>query len=462
MADKQRVVAVLNRGPAPPAPRAPLAVKGTSIMNEPSPITRRAFVQQTGQALAAGAALGAWPALAAEGANNKINLGFIGVGGRGFHHLRQFAGMSDVNIAAIADASEEKRNRAAKAAPGAKTFQDYRQLLELKEVDAVVISTPDHWHALPTILACQAGKDVYVEKPLGHNIREGRVMVQAARKYSRVVQLGTQQRSAKHWMEAVNRIKGGDLGKVSLVRAWNCWGLESIHADMGNPPDAETPPGLDYDQWLGPAPQRPFNPRHYDFYFYYFWDYSGGMVSAWGVHLLDIVVWAMGPAVKAVSTIGGKFVFQDARETPDTAAVVFDCPGYALTYEVRHGNGKPPWGRMDHGIEFYGTKACLWIDRSGYTVFTEDERPVPHKVAGEDGDLPHKRNWLECLRSRQRPNSDVELGHLGSIPGHLANIAYRVGERILWDDERETIPNNPRAEALLGRTYREPYGLPKV
>ncbi|MCX6902351.1 MAG: Gfo/Idh/MocA family oxidoreductase, partial [Verrucomicrobia bacterium] len=211
-------------------------------------ITRRRFVQQSSQALLAGAALGAIPSLHAAGANEKINLGFIGVGGRGYGHLRQFASMPDVNVVAVADVSEQKRNRTKKDAPAAKLCGDFRQVLELKEVDAVVIATPDHWHAIPTLLPCQAGKDVYVEKPLGHDIREGRAMVQAGHKYNRVVQVGTQQRSAAHWIEAVNRIKAGDLGKVSLVRAWNCWGLESVHADMGHPPDTEPPQGLDYDQ----------------------------------------------------------------------------------------------------------------------------------------------------------------------------------------------------------------------
>jgi predicted dehydrogenase len=231
---------------------------------------------------------------------------------------------------------------------------------------------------------------------------------------------------------------------------------------MGNPPDTAPPPGLDYDQWLGPAPKRPFNPRHYDFYFYYFWAYSGGMLSAWGVHLFDVVTWAMGPTIKSVTTTGGKFVFNDARETPDTAAVLFECPDYVFTYEVRHGNGKPPFGEMDHGIEFYGTKAAIYINRNGYLLFPEDERPNPQRVKGQEMDAPHKRNFLNCVRSRQRPNADVELGHLGSIPGHLGNIAYRVGGQIRWDGERETITNNPQAEALLGRSYREPYVLPEI
>ncbi len=431
-------------------------------MNDQPSLTRREFLSASGKSLAAGAVLTVAPSLNVLGANERIRLGFIGVGGRGFDHFQQFKAFEDVAIVAAADVAQAKLDRAKQSVPGLKTFKDYRPLLDLKEVDAVLIATPDHWHAIPTIQACQAGKDVYVEKPLGHTVREGRAMVQAARKYNRVVQLGTQQRSGPTWIEAVKLIQSGELGKVSLVRTWNCWGLNSIHADMGNPPDAEPPAGLDYDLWLGPAPKRPFNPRHYDFYFYYHWVYSGGMLSAWGVHLFDIVTWAMGPTIQSATTTGGKVVFKDARDTPDTASVLFECPGYVWTYEMRHGSGKDPWGRMDHGIEFYGTKASLWINRNGYSLFPEDERSNPTKVADRGMDTPHKRNWLECIRSRQRPNSDVELGHLGSLPGHLGNIAYRVGRRIQWDGERETIPNDPEAAALLGRTYREPYVLPKV
>jgi predicted dehydrogenase len=431
-------------------------------MNDHPTVTRRQFVKTTGNALTLGAAFSAFPSFGVLGANEKLRLGFIGVGGRGSYHVKEFSEMDDVSIVAAADPAQSKLDKVKAAFPNVKVFQDFHALLDLKEVDAVVIATADHWHAIPAILACQAGKDVYVEKPLGHNIREGRAMVQAARKYNRVVQLGTQQRSGPHWIEAVERIRSGDLGKVSLVRTWNCWDLKSIHADMGNPPDCDPPPGLNYDLWLGPAPKRPFNPRHTDFYFYYFWDYSGGMLSAWGVHLFDIVTWAMGPTIKSVTTTGGKFVFNDVRDTPDTASVLFECPAYVFTYEVRHGNGNPPWGGMDHGIEFYGTKGSIWINRNGYTFFPESDRANPKSVPSQGMEVQHKRNWIDCIRSRKRPNSDVELGHLGSLPGHLGNIAYRVGRRIAWDGEKETIPGDPQAEALLGRTYRAPYVLPKV
>jgi predicted dehydrogenase len=430
-------------------------------MSGKSGMTRRSFMKTAGGALAAGVAFRSASVL---GANEKIGLGFIGVGGRGGFHLSQFSKMDDVNVIAVADASKPKRDAAVARVKNAKiqAFEDYRKLLELKDIDAVVVATPDHWHAIPTILACQAGKDVYVEKPTAHNVRESRAMVQAARKYDRVVQLGTQHRSGPTWIQAVDLVKSGKIGKVSLVRSWNCWDTKSIHADMGNPPDSDPPPGVNYDLWLGPAKKRPFNPRHFDFYFYYFWEYSGGMLSAWGVHLFDVVTWAMGPTITSVTTVGGKLVYNDARDTPDTAGILFECPKYLHTYEVRHGNGKDPWGGMDHGIEFYGTEGAIWINRNGYTLFPESDRKSSMFVPDRGQDEPHKRNWLDCIRSRKRPNADIELGHLGSVPGFLGNIAYRVGRKIKWDGEQETIPGDPEAERLLGREYREPYVLPKV
>ena len=318
-------------------------------MKQKQEITRRSFVKAAGGALAAGAALGGVPAIGALGANEKIGLGFIGVGGRGQHHLNQFARMDDVEIIAVADAQRDKRQQAARLVKDKKVaqFEDFRKLLERKDVDAVVVSTPGHWHAIPTILACQAEKDVYVEKPLGHNIKEGRAMVEAARKYDRVVQHGTQQRSGPTWIEAVEMIRSGELGKVNLVRTWNCWDINGMGGNIGNPPDSDPPEGVDYDLWLGPAPKRPFNPRRFDFSFYFFWDYSGGMLSAWGVHLFDVVMWAMGPTLLSVTTTGGKLVHKDMRDTPDTASVLFECPEYVFTYEMRHGNGNPPWGGMD-------------------------------------------------------------------------------------------------------------------
>ena len=228
---------------------------------------------------------------------------------------------------------------------------------------------------------------------------------------------------------------------------------------MGHPPDSDPPPGVDYDTWLGPAPKRPFNPRRFHFYFYFFWDFSGGMVSAWGVHLFDIVAWAMGHDIRSVSADGGKHYFPDMRDTPDTAAVTFDCPGYTLLYTLRHANGLPIYGGMDHGIDFHGDRATLRVNRAGFHLVQEGDRERPAFVAESGSDLFHKKDFLECVRTRATPHSDAEVGHRSSIFGHLANIALRTGRRIRWDGQAETIIGDGEAARLLTREYRSPWTL---
>jgi predicted dehydrogenase len=429
-------------------------------------VSRRDFMART----AGGAIVPvlAAPAIAIEArANEKIGLGFIGTGGRGGHHLQEYtARLSDeMRVAAVCDVDPKNLERAALiAGGGAAKESDFRKVLDRKDVDAVVIATPDHWHSLIAVRACEAGKDVYVEKPIGHNIREGRLVADAMKKHGRVVMIGTQQRSAPHFAEAVRRIRAGELGKVTFVHAWNAWNIGDMGGGpgpegFGTPPDSDPPPGVDYDMWLGPAPKRPFNPRRWHFYFYFFWDFSGGMVSAWGVHLFDIVAWAMGTGINSVTTEGGKHYFRDMRDTPDTATTVFDCPGYTLTYTCRHANGLPLYGDMDHGIDFCGEKATLRVNRAGFTVLDEKDRGKPVFVKEGGHDFLHKKNFLACLRSRGKPNSDAEDGHLSCIFGHLANISHRVGRKVRWDAKAETIVGDPEAAKLLTREYRSPWTL---
>ncbi len=427
-------------------------------------VSRRQFIQRSGSALALCLAAGTAPAFGGLRANEKVNLGFIGVGDRNRFHLRHFGHMPDVRVAALCDVDRSQLDAAA-ARLDSKTarFKDFRKLLEMKEIDAVVIGTPDHWHAIITITACEAGKDVYVEKPLGQNIREGRAVVQAVQEHNRVVAVGTQQRSGVHFVEAVDAIRRGELGKISSVRCWNAWGLQDIQSGsiegIGNPPDSAPPADVDYDMWLGPAPLRPFNSNRFHRNFYYFWDYAGGMISGWGVHLFDVVLWAMGNNFHEVNTTGGIYVYRDNRETPDTAEVVFTCPNYVLTYSLRQANSRPVTSDMDHGIEFYGTEASLFINRREYRIYTEDAPTEPVMVDGAPMEIPHKENFIDCVRSRQKPHADVETGHLASIPGHLANISYRVGRPIRWDAENETILNDEEASDMLGRVCRPPWHL---
>lgn len=428
-------------------------------------LNRRQFVEGT---LAGIASLGmirsARPATSAPGANERIRLASIGVGGQGGFHLGQWLKMPDVQVVAACDVDQAHLDQAGQmAGPSVRTTKDFREILDMKDLDAVCIATPDHWHSILAIQACQAGKAVYVEKPISHDIREGRAVAEAARKHGVVVLHGTQQRSGPHWINAVERIKAGEIGKVNMIHAWNAWDTQSMFGNIGRPADCDPPPGLDYDRWLGPAPLRPFNPLRLHRTFYFFWDYAGGMMSDWAVHLFDVVMWAMGYEIRSVDAVGGKFVHDDARETPDTATAVFECPGYSLYYSMRHGNGFQPHGRLDHGIEFFGTQGTLQIDRLGFQIYDEEDRdrtkPRYSEQNKTDDPWEHKRHFLECIRGNAKPRCDALIAHQASVYGHLANIAYRVGRRIRWDAAAETVLDDPQASKLLSREYRAPWHL---
>lgn len=426
-------------------------------------MTRRRLMRRSAT-VAAGAVLAkaAGPALGALGANEKIAVGFIGTGGQAMAHIGGLKGMPDVSIAALCDVDTSRRTAAAaQAGSSPQLFSDFRKLLEMKELDAVFVITPDHWHAIPTIQALDAGKHVYFEKPCAHNIREGRAMADAAKRSGKVTLMGTQQRSGKHWQNAVAKIQGGEIGKVSMVHAWNAWNPREMFGNIGKAGEAPVPAGVDYDLWLGPAPQRPFSPLRFHGTWYFFWDYAGAMISGWGVHLLDVVLWAMGPEVRSASTAGGRFVFDDVRETPDTAAAVIECPGYTLMYSMRHGNGWRPNGDMDHGIEFFGDKGTLHINRNGYQVYRDQDRgsrkPHQQESVAEDSLLEHKRHFFDCIRNGAKPRCDAETGHKSTVPCHLANISYRVGRKVRWDYKAEEIIGDPEAAKLLTREYRSPW-----
>ncbi len=432
---------------------------------ERSPITRRGFMKGAAGIASLSLARSSGPAYGAKGANEKVVMGFIGTGGQGTAHIQEFAKMEDVAIAAVCDVDQAHREAAAKAAGSSpKQFKDFRQLLDMKDIDAVLIATPDHWHGIAAIEACKAGKDVYCEKPMTHNIREGRLLLDAVKKHNRVIQVGTQQRSSRHWINAVERIKAGEIGKVHMVNVWHAWSSKEMRGNMGHPADAPVPDGVDYDMWLGPAPKRPFNPLRFHWTFYFFWDYAGGMVSDWAVHLFDVVCWAMGPGVKSVSMVGGKLAFDDARDTPDTAVAGFECPGYTMAFSIKHDNGWQPHGTSGgHGIEFFGQDRTLQINRQGFQMYDDKDRGTRKPYYEEKGTTPlfdHERNFIECVRSRKRTNNDAQTGFDMQIPCHLANISYRVGgRRIEWDAAKETIPNDPEACKLLTREYREPWVL---
>jgi len=444
--------------------------------------SRREFLGTTGKASAATALFGvgaqaAQPASASESkqvpASDKVRIGLIGHGGMGSANLADFLRLPTVDIAAIAEVDEARLASGLKTVMDARSkapavFRDFRKLLERKDVDAVVVATPDHWHALATIFACQSGKDVYVEKPMATTIAEGRAMVAAARRFNRVVQVGTQQRSSGFFQDAVAFVKSGVLGRIRMVRAW---AYLDWKGDIGNPPDEPPPPTVDFDMWLGPAPARSFNKMRFHHNFRWFWDYSGGLMTDWGAHMIDVVMWAMDEAPSGAASIGGKFGFpSDIRETPDTQQALIEFPGFSLVWEHMIGCGQGPWSR-EHGVEFHGANGILVVDRGGWEVQAETDQlaqpervfrmtPRPRRTGSSDFHFDHVRNFVECIKSRETPAADVEIGHTSLIPSHLANIAYRTHRRIRWDAASETCVGDAEAQALVGRKYRAPWTLP--
>ena len=420
------------------------------------------------------------------GANDRIRLGFIGFGLIGKRHLLDFKDQSDATITAIAEVHAGRRDEAVALAGGsARGYTDFRALLDDHNVDAVVVSTPDHWHALMTMLACAAGKDVYVEKPLTLFHREGRWMIDVARRHRRVVQVGTQQRSGPHYQKARELVRGGRIGQVVAIRMWS---YRNVMPGFGSPPDSDPPVGLDYDRWLGPAPKRPYNPNRAIYHFRWFWDYSGGQMTNLGQHSLDIVHWFLdATAPTAVSSAGGRFALKDNGETPDTQDALFEYPGWTATWSQREcSRGAAP----TTGLEFCGTAGSLKISRKGFIVTTDPKVApaeviprfgAPHPVggpattgqrelaasaaavvedrSGDDFDqfTRHARNFLDCVRSRRDPISELESAHGVVTACHLANLSLRLGRKLRWDAVRETVVADPEAVALLERPYRSPW-----
>ena len=407
--------------------------------------------------------------------NDRITVGVIGCGDQGRSDLDALLRIPEVECAALCDVDDHRLAETAQSVADARgrkpaTFRDFRNLLERRDIQAVVVATPDHWHALATVLACQAGKDVYVEKPLATSIAEGRVMVRAARRYGRIVQVGTQQRSAEHFREAIEIVRSGELGRMRFVRTWCCLDWKG---PIGNPADRKPPDYVDYDLWLGPAPARPFNPMRFHHNFRWFWDYSGGLQVDWGAHMIDVVLWALGGTPVGASSSGGKLGYpDDLRETPDTQLSTIEFKTHTVLWEHMLGCGLGPWQR-EHGVEFHGENGILVVDRGGYEVVSETDsfsqpgrvyrmKGKPRRGSGEDFHFAHVRDFVRSVKTREKPAADVEIGHLSIIPSHLANIAFRLGRSVRWDAEKEEIPGDAEAQRMVGRTYRSPWALPQV
>jgi predicted dehydrogenase len=396
--------------------------------------------------------------LADEPPSERVRLGSIGVGNQGgpknnlkaFVKLAPVVAVCDVDKKYLAEAAAfvEKEQ---KTAP--RTYADYRKLLDAKDVDAVVITVPDHWHALMTVHACQAGKDVYCEKPLTLVVNEGKAMIAAARTNKRVVQTGSQQRSDDRFRRACELVRGGALGKLHTVKV-GLPGPNWVDRAKKPVPDSDPPAGLDYDAWLGPAPARPFNANRVHYLFRFFWDYSGGQQTNFGAHHLDIAQWALGMDESGPTAIEGSATFNKDGwfETPETAKITYT---YANGVKVLCALGK---GGYPGGCTFEGEKGTLFVDRGKITATPKELLDAPTDVKLYVG-KNHHQNWLDCIRSRKTPIADVAIGHRSATVCHLGNIAIRTGRKITWDPAKEEIVGDSEAGKLLTKEYRKPWSL---
>jgi len=441
--------------------------------------SRREFLGTAAAAAAtswASAKLYAAGAEATPGPNETINMALIGCGARGANQVMpSFMELPGVRMVAVCDVNSKHLARGREKAGGERVaaYHDYRKLLEDKSIDAVIVATQAHWHALPAIAACQAGKDVYLEKPLGNSIGEGRYVIEAAKKYNRIVQIGTQQRSQEHYRKAAQIVQSGKLGDISEVKVWDhtYWA-----PGRGAPPDCDPPPELDWDFYVGPAPMRPYNPNIYYNYGYDWFKLSGaGHQVAWGVHHFDIVAWAMG--VKwpiAASAMGGNFAYQDNFQWPNTFDGMLEFGpgpvaknGFVLQYTMRLGCRRV---RRSHAKCFYGTEASMLVDRSRISIAPEAKGKKTFVEAGHllnpeeeilaaDDRFHHSEVFLENIRDRKQPEANAEAGHYATNFGHLMNISWQVGRSIRWDGQQDRVIDDAEADALVTKPYRAPWKL---
>jgi predicted dehydrogenase len=424
-----------------------------------SDLSRRSFIGSSLISLAA--------ARADVAPSDRVRVGLIGCGGISTADTSAFLAHKEVEIPAVCDVDDSHLASASSrleqlTGKSPVAVKDFRRIVERKDLDVCLICTPDHWHAIPTIAAFESGKDVYVEKPLATSIAEGRAMRDGAAKYNRIAQMGTHWRSGEHYREAVEMVQAGKIGKVRQVR---CTAYLDWITDCGYPTDGPVPAGVDYDMWLGPAPLRPFNKNRFHFNFRWFWDYAGGLMTDWGVHLLNLALWAMGPEwPKAVVSSGGKYALSDNSETPDTQITVYDFPSYTLIWEHQVQCGLGP-DRREHGVFFTGSDATMILDSSGWEIVAEPKKRNTvlemkrRAIVDERVRTAHVRNFLDSVRSRKPPVENLQIGHHVSSVAHLGNIALRSRSRIEWDAAAEQVRGNEAANALLSRQYRPPWTL---
>ena len=415
------------------------------------------------------------------GANNRVNVGVIGCNGMGWANTKSILKNDDIQLIAICDVDQnviDKRMEVMSKISNHKitTYSDYRELLDNKDVDLVIIGTPDHWHCKIMVDSCEAGKQIYVEKPIANTIEECQIMLQAAEKYNTIVQVGQWQRSGPHYKQAIEIVRSGKLGKIRLVKVWAYQGWMKPVPVLA---DSKVPDGVDYNFWLGPAPLRPFNKNRFHFNFRWFWDYAGGLMTDWGVHEIDIALYAMKAQVpKSVMASGGKLAYpNDASETPDTLQALFEYEDFNMLWEHATGIDYGPYKKRE-GIAFIGNNGTLVLNRGGFEVLVERE-PKGYSDTGQNKMDPiaavqrpqgvnyldlHTANFVKAVRSNniELLNTPIQSGSIAAINAQMGNIAYKTGDKIHWDPMKNKFDNNKKANDLIKANYHNGWKRPMI
>jgi predicted dehydrogenase len=435
--------------------------------------SRRSFVKKTAlgaAGLAVSPAIWTRPGFARVNTpSNEVRFGAIGIRGMGFSNINSFLQQDDIRCVAICDVDDEvivrrSADTAERQGAAPEHYKDYRRLLERDDLDFVIIGSPDHWHCLQAVHAMEAGLDVYLEKPLANSIGECDIILAASQQTGRKVQMGQWQRSGPHWRDAVNFVHSGALGNIRTVKAWAYQGWMKPVPILA---DEATPAGVDYDMWLGPMALRPFNRNRFHFNFRWFWDYAGGLMTDWGVHIVDYALYGMNaPYPKSVMATGGKMAYpDDASETPDTLQAVFDFGEFTMLWEHATGIDLGPYGRT-HGVAFIGNNGTLVVDRGGWEVIPEEEGgealvQVP-AIAEYEGSDVHRptQNFSNALRNGEALNADVGVGHKAAVVCHMGNVAYKTGRKVNWDQAARSFVDDDEANALKWAQYKNGWDMP--
>ncbi|CAN5486237.1 Gfo/Idh/MocA family oxidoreductase [soil metagenome] len=441
--------------------------------------SRRKFLHQSSIIIGAGTVMSAFDSKAFSIFNNRIipsdqlNIGAIGIKGMGWANVKAALKVAGVNLVAVCDVDKnvitERLAELSKSnvdTSKIKIYDNYQKLLEQKDVDAVIIGTPDHWHALIMIHACEAGKDVYVEKPVGNSIGECNLMIAAQQRYNKIVQAGQWQRSQQHFKDAIDFVHSGQLGNIRTVKVWCYQGWMKPGPVV---PDTAPPEGVDYKQWLGPAKTRPFNSSRFHFNFRWFWDYAGGLMTDWGVHLLDYGLQGMKADLPiSIAGLGGRFAYPDLyEETPDTLTTLYEFEKFNMVWDSAMGIDNGSYGR-DHGIAFIGNNGTLILNRGGWEVIEERQSKnkvvVPFAKSIDNGLEKHWVNFTDAVKSRNAADlhCSIQAGAHVATVAQMGNISYRSGQKILWDKAKGAFTDEAINKEYLMKEYHNGYKLPKV